>query len=427
MNQQAKILIFFISMLVCAFGMFQRLEANIPLGKRLSSLNAPGKTYVPKTETSVLSNDPAIALNWGLMDNNDATIRASKAWEITRGSKEIIVAVIDTGMDVNHPDLRKNLWRNPGETGLDSKGRSKSTNGIDDDKNGFIDDVHGWNFVGNNHDLSDNHGHGTHISGIIGAEGGNGIGISGVSPKVSIMVLKYYDPKSRYNNNLLNTIRAIRYANQMNAKIINYSGGGLEFSREEYLAVKESRDKGILFVAAAGNERSNSDYKKYYPADYELENIISVTALNTQANVLNSSNYGKNTVHIAAPGKNIHSTLPGGKYGPMTGTSQATAFVSGVASLIYANNSSFQVEHVRNQILATADKMPQLKEKTSTSGKLNSFRALAMQPSIAASGLPIKAKQNFYLEEETNKDNISSLTQIMQHLREPTQNTNTRN
>lgn len=331
---------------------------------------------------SVIMNDPAIHKKWGLVKSN-----ALDAWQLTTGSREIVVAIADTGIDVNHPDLKNNLWKNPGETGLDKNGKDKATNGVDDDGNGYVDDVHGWNFVNNNHDLTDNHGHGTHIAGIIGAEGGNNYGVTGVAPKVSLMVLKYFDPNSA-GDNLKNTIRAFNYAVQMNAHIINYSGGGLEFSPPEYNAVKRAEQKGILFVAAAGNERTNSDFNKYYPADYPLDNIISVTAINPTLRVLSSSNYGVNTVDIAAPGENIYSTLPNKSFGPMTGTSQATAFVSGVAALLMAHNRDFDAKAVRKYILRTGDNLEWLRSKTSTSKKLNVYRALTMlDQGVGASGV----------------------------------------
>ncbi len=360
---------------------------------RLTSLGTP-KNIKDKTkgEKPVLMNDPAVEHNWGLMGTGGASdINASRAWKITQGSRNVIVAVIDTGIDIRHEDISNNLWVNNGEVGFDSNGKDKAKNGIDDDKNGFVDDVHGWNFVEGTNDLTDNHGHGTHVSGIIGAEGGNGVGISGVSPKVSLMVLKYYDPKARSTDNLKNTIRAIDYAVKMNAKIINYSGGGLDYSAPEFASVKRAQEKGILFVAAAGNERSNSDKSHYYPANYPLDNIISVTAINPKAQVLKSSNWGVNTVHIAAPGEQIFSTLPNNRYGMMTGTSQATSFVTGVAALIFSNNQEFDYKQVRNQILSTADQIPGMLEKTKTSGKLNSWAALAMQPPIPVSGIVANA------------------------------------
>jgi len=344
----------------------------------------------PKKETSVLINDPNMAEKWGLK-----LTESSAAWKITQGSKNVIVAVIDTGIDVSHEDLSANLWQNKGETGLDKNGKNKATNGIDDDKNGYIDDVNGWNFVSNNNSLTDNHGHGTHISGIVGAVGGNNKGISGVSPKVSLMSLKYFDPKKIGTNNLENTVKAIHYAIENGAKIINYSGGGTEFSSKEKQAIERAQKKGILFVAAAGNEQSNSDEKKYYPADYDLNNIISVTAIDPNQKILPSSNYGKITVDIAAPGKNIYSTLPQGKYGRMTGTSQATAFVSGVASLIMAYNEDYNAIKVAKYIKNTGDVVEGLKSKTRYNRKLNSYRALSiLDQGVSATGVVADNVQN---------------------------------
>ncbi len=354
---------------------------------------------VPKEE-SVIMNDPAIHKKWGLQKSD-----ALNAWQLTTGSREIVVAIVDTGIDVNHPDIQKNLWRNPGESGLDANGKDKATNGIDDDKNGYVDDVHGWNFVHNNHNLKDNHGHGTHIAGIVGAEGGNSYGVTGVAPKVSLMILKYFDPNSA-SGNLVNTIKAFNYAVEMNANIINYSGGGLEYSHKEFLAVKRAEQKGILFVAAAGNEKTNSDFNKYYPADYDLDNIISVTALNPTLRVLSSSNYGVRTVDIAAPGENIYSTLPDKSFGPMTGTSQATAFVSGVAALLMAHNREFDAKAVRKYILRTGDNLDWLKNKTRTSKKLNVYRSLTMlDQGVGASGVVANNTANPESDVFTTPDN----------------------
>ena len=222
-------------------------------------------TELVKDEPSALFNDPAINQAWGLKRSD-----AARAWSVSQGSRDITVAIIDTGIDIHHEDLEANLWNNPGETGLvDSpfckkqtapltlKECDKSRNGKDDDTNDMIDDVHGWNFVSNNSDLTDNHGHGTHIAGIIGAMGGNNKGIIGISPNVSLMILKYYDPKVSSTDNLKNTIQAIRYAIDKGAQIINYSGGGTDYSQEEFEGVRLAEKKGILFVAAAGNERSD--------------------------------------------------------------------------------------------------------------------------------------------------------------------------
>jgi thermitase len=344
---------------------------------RSTELGEVKKEKAPDKEVEVILNDPAMAQVWG----HEMT-QAQKAWRLSQGSKDIIVAVIDTGVDETHPDLKNNLWVNKGETGKDKYGHDKSNNAIDDDGNGFIDDVHGWNFVGDNNRLKDEHGHGTHIAGIIGAEGGNGIGISGVSPHVSLMILRYYDPKSNESNNLINTVKAIQYAVKMGANIINYSGGGLAPSPDEKAAIEEANRRHILFVAAAGNERSDSDVKKYYPADYGLPNIISVTAINKKKHVLESSNWGANTVQIAAPGNEIFSTLPGGIYGTMTGTSQATAYVSGVAALIMAHNPELKVaEQAIKYLTQTGDADEELIGKTRYARRLNTYKALAIQDS----------------------------------------------
>jgi len=324
-------------------------------------------------DLSILLKDINMNTKWGL-----AMTDSAKAWNITQGSKDIIIAIIDTGADIRHPSLQSNLWVNKGEVGTDKNGNDKATNGLDDDGNGYIDDVHGWNFVGNSNNVEDNHGHGTHIAGIIGGYSKDGKGITGVAPRVSLMVLKYYDANSTGADNLRNTVRAIRYAVEKGAHIINYSGGGLEPSDEEKKAIELAQDKGILFVAAAGNERSNSDIKGYYPADYGLSNIISVTAIDRSKNVLPTSNYGVKTVDIAAPGNEIYSTIPGGKFSHMTGTSQATAFVTGVAALVMANNRDLKPMQVIKHITSTGDIETSLEGKTKNQRRLNSYRALAI-------------------------------------------------
>lgn len=380
----------------------------------LSKFTETTEALIP-TKESVIMNDPAIYKVWGLHKSN-----ALDAWQLSTGSREIVVAVVDTGIDATHRDLVNNLWRNPGETGLDKNGKDKATNGIDDDNNGFVDDVHGWNFVHGNNHIKDNHGHGTHIAGIIGAEGGNNYGITGVAPKVSLMILKYFDPNSG-TNNLANTIKAFDYAVKMNAHIINYSGGGLEYSQPEFLAVKRAEQKGILFVAAAGNEHSNSDFNKYYPADYDLDNIISVTALDPDLRVLSSSNYGVRTVDIAAPGENIYSTYKDNRFLPMTGTSQATAFVSGVAALLMAHNRDFDAKAVRKYILRTGDSLDWLKTKTRTSKKLNVYRALSMlDQGVGVSGVvaanTTNADSNEFTSDKDDKSKNKSLNDFSKSL-----------
>lgn len=351
-------------------------------------------------EPSALFNDPAIKQAWGLKKSD-----AARAWSVTQGSTDTIVAVIDTGIDELHEDLKANLWTNPGESGKDKDGKDKATNKVDDDENGFVDDVHGWNFVSNNNSLDDNHGHGTHIAGIIGAEAGNKKGISGISPKVSLMVLKYFDPKVPNTDNLKNTIASIKYAVKMGAHIINYSGGGTDYSQDEHDAVAEADKKGILFVAAAGNERSNSDQHHYYPADYNLKNIISVTAIDPTTEVLASSNFGVNTVDIAAPGQNILSCLPHNSYGLMTGTSQATAFVSGAAVLVMSHKDQYyNAADIKKYILGTGDTSSSLITKTRTSRQLNLYKALTILDSDTGFSGVMSAKVQDVFKSDGNKD-----------------------
>lgn len=253
-------------------------------------------------------------------------------------SPNVIVAVIDTGVDLIHPELRGNLWTNKGESGDWQSAKSitchnQNCNRIDDDNNGYKDDWSGWDFV---HDMPfpiDAHGHGTHVTGIIAAKAANGFGSTGVCPKVTVMSLRYYESSLMGYNNLNNTVRAIQYAVKMGAHIINYSGGGYDPSPSERKAIVEAQAVGVLFIAAAGNEGRNNNRIPYYPASYGLDNIISVASVNKQNELADSSNYGK-IVHVAAPGIMIISTLPDNRFGIMSGTSQATAFVTGAAALL---------------------------------------------------------------------------------------------
>ncbi|HEY8271283.1 MAG TPA: S8 family peptidase [Pseudobdellovibrionaceae bacterium] len=403
------------------FGTYQHLQSDSPT-RSSTSLKKSGrleeskitiKTDPIENEPSVLFNDPAIHQAWGLKKSD-----AARAWSVSKGSHKVIVAIIDTGADIKHEDLDSNIWTNPGEAGLDSKGRNKASNGIDDDGNGFIDDVHGWNFVSNNGTLADNHGHGTHIACIVGAKAGNNKGISGISPEVSLMILKYYDPKIPNTDNLKNTVAAIKYAVKMGANIINYSGGGTEYSKEEHDAIVEAEKKGILFVAAAGNERSNSDQFKYYPADYGLSNIVSITAIDPSTEVLSSSNYGIETVDIAAPGQNILSCLPGNAYGYLTGTSQATAFVTGAAVLVMARREAFKAVDIKKYILSTGDAQVSLVAKTRTSRQLNLYKALTILDQglglsgVAAANMGKSSNEAFSVDPNVGKpkDTTSEMT-----------------
>jgi len=273
----------------------------------------------------------------------------------------ITVAIIDTGADLSHPELKKNIWVNTKEI---------PGNGIDDDNNGYIDDVNGWNFVSNNNQTRDRHGHGTHIAGIIKT----------YAPDAKLMILKYMDPEFGQVDGLRTTVEAIKYAVKMKVDIINYSAGGVTPNPAEIAALKLAEQAGILVVAAAGNESSNSDHFGFYPADYDLPNILSVTAIDSRRRLLATSNFGVNSVDIAAPGLEIRSTLPGGGFGPMTGTSQATAFATAAAARLMASNPQFKdPRKLIGHLLATAEKEMGLVKKIKAEAILNSSRSLSMK------------------------------------------------
>jgi thermitase len=295
----------------------------------------------------------------------------------TANSSEVIVAVIDTGADLTHPLLKNSLWRNPGESGADSRGRDRGTNGIDDDRNGFIDDVHGWDFVRNRAIISDGHGHGTHIAGIIAVS----------APRARLMILRYFDIGLPPLATIDYTVAAVQYATKMGARIINYSAGGPTFSRPEFAALEAAAEKNILVVAAAGNEGRDSSHFPYFPANYPLSNILSVTAHNPRRQVLTSSNFGKETVDLSAPGEKVGSALPGGGYGEMTGTSQATAFGTGVAAMVWGQFPALSSpQEVIDHLMITGIQEDQLKNITKSGARLDALRALRMAP---MDGLPM--------------------------------------
>lgn len=277
--------------------------------------------------------------------------------------RKVLVAVIDTGVDIQHPDLQSFIWTNEGESGLDSHGRDKATNGLDDDGNGYIDDVHGWSFADKTADVSDHHGHGTHIAGIITGYGSqNGI----QTPQcVQIMPLKYVDPLTKNQNTIQNTALSILYAIRMGAEIINYSGGGMTPSILEKQSVQLANSNHILFISASGNEASNADVKPFFPASYQTPNIISVGAVDADGNLLENSNYGSKSVDIAAPGAAIFSTTPHRGYGLMSGTSQATAFVTRTAAAVLLAHAprSANAAALKQEVLSFANPRSSLQGK----------------------------------------------------------------
>lgn len=307
-------------------------------------------------------------------------IQSFEAWTKTTGSAEIPVAIIDTGIVLEHEDLVDNLWRNPGETGLDSEGRDKATNGIDDDENGYIDDFQGWDFVDNDNIPDDRNGHGTHCAGIVGGVGDNGKGISGVNWNVGLVGLKIFGASGSATE--ADIVEAIEYSNMMGFQISNNSWGGpagAEYGEGTgdliYEAIKEGQTLGHLFVFAAGNSRGNSDVKPLIPAAYDLDAIISVAASTQSDSLAGFSNYGLTTVDIAAPGAGIYSTFKkswfGSAYRSLDGTSMAAPIVAGAATLLKSVNPSMTSPEIKSRILETADPVDALEGKIKTGGRLN--------------------------------------------------------
>lgn len=339
-------------------------------------------------------NDPLFNLQWALQNTGQfsgstpgADIRAADAWDIISGDGDVVIAIIDTGIDSNHPDLFSNMWTNP----VDG-----SVNGADEDGNGKIDDIRGWNFINNSNNTMDDNGHGTHVSGIAGASGNNGSGVSGLMWKVRLMPLKILD--STGSGTISDEISAIQYALDKHIRIINASFSGGDYSQAEYDAISAADKAGSLLITAAGNgidgvTGDNNDVVAVFPANYGLPNIISVAA--TDQSDLRSlfSNYGPNSVHVGAPGNEILSTYPvqfapsGYRY--ESGTSMATPYVSGLAGLLANSYPNFTASQIRGTILRYVDVLPSLQGTTITGGRINAFRALSslLSPSEVALSL----------------------------------------
>jgi subtilisin family serine protease len=326
---------------------------------------------------SAVPNDPSLPKLWGLSSPSDIDIDAPEAWDVTKGSKKVVVGIIDTGIDCKHPDLAPNCAVNPGEMGLDATGKDKKTNKKDDDGNGLVDDWRGWDFVSDDNDPTDDQGHGTHVAGTIGAVGNNALGVAGVNWEVSMIALKFLD--SSGSGSLDAAVRAIEYSTKLGVVVTNNSWGGGDFSKTMFEAIKKASDKGILFVAAAGNEANDNDQAASYPASYALPNVVSVAAIDSKNKLASFSNYGLKTVHLAAPGVNIYSTYLGNSYGSLSGTSMAAPHVTGAVALIKAANLKITAMDIKRKILTGVDKDPNLAKKVATGGRLNVNTAIRLR------------------------------------------------
>jgi subtilisin family serine protease len=335
-------------------------------------------------------NDPLFDELYGLHNTGQtggtpgADIDAVSAWDVFKGSDNVIVVVIDTGIDYTHEDIAGNAWTNPGEI---------PGNGIDDDGNGFIDDIHGWDFVNNDNDPMDDHGHGTHCSGTIGAVGNNGIGVVGVNWDVSIMGVKFLNSGgSGYTSD---AILAIDYALTIpGVKVMSNSWGGGGYSAALEEAIQRASDAGVLFVCAAGNYVGNTDITPNYPSCYDVPNVMSIAATDHNDDLASFSGYGLVTVDLGAPGVDILSTLPGNGYGELSGTSMATPHVSGVAALIWGRFPGMTMGQVKALIMSSVDPVPSLAGKCVTGGRLNAFTCIAEPDSIPPAAVDDLAATN---------------------------------
>jgi subtilisin family serine protease len=354
---------------------------------------------------SSVPNDTYFGNQWALNNTGtyaagtaDADIDAPEAWDITTGNSSVVIAVLDTGIDYDHSDLVGNIWTNSGETDC--------LNGLDDDGNGYADDCKGWDFSTcvesdedglcitpklEDNDPMDEYGHGTHVAGIIGAVGNNGTGVSGVMWRVRLMPLKVLDSTGWGSNGEL--IAGIQYAVDNGAKVMNVSLGGYDFSTFVYEAIETANSAGVLFVASAGNggiDRigDNNDLTPHYPSSYNLPNIISVAATDQNDRRAPFSNYGLTSVHVAAPGVYVLSTIPQNLYSDFSdkefydGTSMAAPHVSGLAGLLYSyydgvHNTQFNYSQIRIAILWSVDVLPTLSGWIQTGGRINAYNALS--------------------------------------------------
>ena len=297
------------------------------------------------------STEPYYINQWAYTNTNYG-INITSTWSKTYGSSDVVVGVVDTGINYNHPDLSNNIWHNVDEI---------ANNGIDDDLNGYIDDIVGWDFYEGINDPMDINGHGTHVAGIIAADV-NGIGVVGVASDVKIMPLKVADAVGDIYINAV--IEAIGYAEDNGVKVFNFSFGG---TTDVYYFGYTIRDSNSLFIAAAGNDAKNNDITPFYPASYTYDNIISVAASTSTGRLASFSNYGSTSVDIAAPGSSIYSTYGSG-YEYLDGTSMAAPYVTGQAALLYSYNNNLTYTEVKNYILNNKKAVTYLNGKVATNG-----------------------------------------------------------
>ena len=349
-----------------------------PITAATDWITVPGVLYAEPSyrvyALDAIPNDPLFDSLWG-MDNTgqtggapDADIDAPEAWDEYTGSGTVVLASIDTGVDYNHEDL--NMWINPGEI---------PGNGIDDDGNGYIDDIYGIDTVNNDSDPMDDHGHGTHTSGTMAGIGNNGIGVAGITWDAQIMALKWIDT-SGYGTSE-DVIECLDYMTMMKTtygvNVVVSNNSWWQYPSEALEeAIEASINAGIMFVTSAGNNNNDIDITPQYPANYDLEGIITVAATDHNDQKASFSNWGATSVDLAAPGVNIYSTLPSNGYGYKSGTSMAAPHVAGAVALLRDAFPNASLVEIKNMILMTVDLVPNMAGKTVGDGRLNLARLL---------------------------------------------------
>ncbi|MGZ3788825.1 MAG: S8 family serine peptidase [Bacteriovorax sp.] len=368
-----------------SFGTFARLETNKgPDDKALAMLaKNPEIEYIEPnyiiTLNKIMGGDEVAApkdtnfkKQWGMKNDGrngsvaGEDINVLRAWSITKGSRDVKIAVIDTGVDYTHPELKDQIDVNLAE--LNGKP------GVDDDGNGFVDDVYGYNFSAKTADPQDGHGHGTHCAGVIGAAH-NGVGVAGVMANVKIVPIKFLSDEG--SGETIDAISAIDYGIKRGVQVMSNSWGGGEKEQSLEDAIKAAEAAGITFVAAAGNESADNDTTDSFPANYDVSNVISVGSFTSSGSKSSFSNYGVKSVHVTAPGSNILSTYKNGTYTTMSGTSMATPHVAGIVGLLLSQEPNLTPMQIRERLVNTSVKTSKLQSASQSGGRVDAFRALS--------------------------------------------------
>jgi len=314
-------------------------------------------------------DDPFYTFDYALVDSpDDHDIDAPSAWGTRTSCAK--VAILDTGIDTDHPDLASNVY----------KSSDKPNNGKDDDKNGYVDDTYGFNAINGKGSGEDDNGHGTHVSGIIAGRGNNGNGSSGVCWSAKLIAVKFMNSKGKGSTSA--AIDGIDYAVKTGAKIVNCSFGSSSKSSALHDAVDYAQDHNVLLVVAAGNDSENIDKAPTYPASFSDSNILAVAASTSDDTLASFSNYGSEDVDVAAPGDSIFSTYLGGGYKVLSGTSMAAPYTAGTAALLRKQESDATYGNLRYAIRHKVDKPPALAGKVAYDGRLNVQKALAAIASL---------------------------------------------